>query len=521
MELTKVLVLFAAAWTISLTLPVPVYQNIAYKNTIDLEKENRTVFERIEMANKGVIRPLSQGDIAFKLSRSSTKCNRCLWPASKNGTVFVPYTISSEYSAVQKLLITNSIKQIELMTCVKFIERSSENDFLSIESGEGCWSYVGKQYGKQVLSLAKSACLGSGIIQHELMHSLGFYHEQSRSDRDSYVDINWQYINEEDWYNFKIENNDTLDIPYDYKSVMHYQNTAFTNTTGKPTIVPKPDPTVSIGQSIGMNYLDVIKLNKLYYCNVCRMKLSNASGSFSSDDIFGQDSSCIWFIETEPFKMVHLQLSGLNIPSSAGCSKSYIKVYDGNSKSSNVLLDKTCGDGVIPPLISSANNMLVEFVHNQGPALSRFTAKYKTVSYGGTLLNKKGIVFSPSYAALYPSNLDAEWSIIAPPLSKVYLDFYDFWVQECPACSCDSLAIIDGPSITSSAQSLFCGSDLPPSFVSSGNMMVLKFHSDNMTRSNGFIASYYFESEKLTNISFLQKLTTDLEDKERNRIVHV
>lgn len=57
-----------------------------------------------------------------------------------------------------------------------------------------CASLVGRTGGKQLVSMQRSGCLQNGIIQHELLHALGFYHEHTRSDRDQHVTINWQNI---------------------------------------------------------------------------------------------------------------------------------------------------------------------------------------------------------------------------------------------------------------------------------------------------------------------------------------
>lgn len=46
-----------------------------------------------------------------------------------------------------------------------------------------------------MVSLAPT-CLqkGRGIVLHELMHVLGFWHEHSRADRDRYIRVNWNEI---------------------------------------------------------------------------------------------------------------------------------------------------------------------------------------------------------------------------------------------------------------------------------------------------------------------------------------
>ena len=59
--------------------------------------------------------------------------------------------------------------------------------------GDGCYSDVGLQTGVQLLSLGPG-CVEHGVVLHELLHTLGLWHEQSRLDRDDYVTIHWDNI---------------------------------------------------------------------------------------------------------------------------------------------------------------------------------------------------------------------------------------------------------------------------------------------------------------------------------------
>ncbi|KAF5897881.1 low choriolytic enzyme-like, partial [Clarias magur] len=85
-----------------------------------------------------------------------------------------------------------------------------------------CYSSVGRQVGEQVLSLDKKGCVSFKVIQHELLHALGFHHEQSRSDRDEHVKILYENIEPGEENNFYKQKTNNLKTPYDYSSIMHY-----------------------------------------------------------------------------------------------------------------------------------------------------------------------------------------------------------------------------------------------------------------------------------------------------------
>lgn len=116
-----------------------------------------------------------------------------------------------------------------------------------------------------MVSLSRLGCVYNEIVEHELNHALGFYHEHTRSDRDSYVKINWENIDPSVSYNFNKENTNNLKTAYDYSSVMHYDRKAF-SINGLDTITPIPDPSVKVGQAMDLSAIDILRINTLYNC---------------------------------------------------------------------------------------------------------------------------------------------------------------------------------------------------------------------------------------------------------------
>ena len=61
------------------------------------------------------------------------------------------------------------------------------------------------------------------VVSHEMAHAAGVVHEQSRTDRNNFVQINFNNIQENLENNFQIaQGSNSFGLEYDYLSVMHY-----------------------------------------------------------------------------------------------------------------------------------------------------------------------------------------------------------------------------------------------------------------------------------------------------------
>jgi hypothetical protein len=198
--------------------------------------------------------------------RAASTINYHKWTKS-GSTVSIPYVISSSFSSTERANIARALSEFQSKTCIRIVPRSTQVDYVSVYKGSGCSSYVGRQGGVQYLSLGGNCASSVGVIIHEFMHAVGYWHEQSRSDRDSYIVINWSNIQSGMEFNFqKCSSCTTQGHSYDVQSVMHYSNYAFSNGRG-PTITRRDCPTCSIGQRSGFSTLDVKGINTLYSCS--------------------------------------------------------------------------------------------------------------------------------------------------------------------------------------------------------------------------------------------------------------
>ncbi|WNZ61957.1 M12 family metallopeptidase [Myxococcus sp. MxC21-1] len=181
------------------------------------------------------------------------------WPSA-----LVPFTIDA--GLTDQARVTTAIRHWQERTNVRFILRDASNaalfpDFVTFQPGTGCSAHVGRQGGQQFVTLAAGCSTGNTI--HEIGHALGFWHEQSREDRNSFVTINLSNVEVGLEHNFGQHISDGDDVgDYDYGSIMHYGTHAFSRN-GLPTIQVLT-PGVTIGQRSGLSDGDIAAAQLLY-----------------------------------------------------------------------------------------------------------------------------------------------------------------------------------------------------------------------------------------------------------------
>jgi len=194
----------------------------------------------------------------------------------------LPYQIDEATFTGQNYidLVHKAAVELSNQTCVTVRPRQeSDAVFLTVSmAAGGCsTSPLGYREGYTHRIRLAAGCfnVGTGTVMHEFIHSLGFYHEQSRDDRDAYVHINWEHMKSDasTQYQFRKASEDGLEVSYfgvkyNYESIMHYPPYAF-NADGGDTITsldnPEADGSPSeMGQRSHLSTGDIQMINGKY-----------------------------------------------------------------------------------------------------------------------------------------------------------------------------------------------------------------------------------------------------------------
>lgn len=202
------------------------------------------------------------------------------WPSGR-----IPYVIEGNVPSQSRILEAIAHWNTYLAGVITLVPRSSETDYMDFKgTNSGCAAPVGYSNGAGAHPVYLSAGCTAGNVVHEIGHIVGLDHEQSRPDRDSYVEIRKTNISRADQANFDISPTYVGYNFYDFGSIMHYPFDAF-SINGLDTIIPKVTvPSgINVGQRDGLSSGDIDSVRLMYgYAAI-----NGGSGTVNTDSDHG------------------------------------------------------------------------------------------------------------------------------------------------------------------------------------------------------------------------------------------
>ncbi|MGH7243541.1 MAG: M12 family metallopeptidase [Phycisphaerales bacterium] len=166
----------------------------------------------------------AQGEVPCQLPLQEFD-DRSLWAANLWPGGVIPYVMNANVNATNANRLRIAMNELETVCNVTYVPRVGETNYIMVQNSTGNNSFVGRIGGSQTVNLVNWST--RYIICHELMHALGIFHEQQRSDRGTYVSINQANI-QPTYYNANFPTNSGAPQgTYDFESIMHYDACSF------------------------------------------------------------------------------------------------------------------------------------------------------------------------------------------------------------------------------------------------------------------------------------------------------
>ncbi|EFN66210.1 Cubilin [Camponotus floridanus] len=226
----------------------------------------------------------------------------------------------------------------------------------------------------------------------------------------------------------------------------------------------------------------------------CGGHLSKPYDTFTSPGYpsgYPTNIACEWLIEVDYMHSVELTFHEINTEKRKGCLFDKLQIYSGDDADAPILAELCFSE---KPIIytSPGNKMFIKFQSDTSYAGRGFNASYKSVPIecGGKFTTDSGIIHSPNYPQNYPHGQNCEWLLEVDSNHVVNLTFLDFDMENSRNCTDDFVKIFDGPTKNHPLLATHCHTQLPPSYVSTGNQMLVAMRTDNIISAKGFKAQY-------------------------------
>ncbi|MGE0528594.1 MAG: M12 family metallopeptidase [Bdellovibrionales bacterium] len=162
--------------------------------------------------------------------------------------------------------VLQALEYFNTYTPIRFVPFTGQSEGIHFTpTSEHCLSYLGQIGGHQPIYLS-AGCREREIL-HEILHALGFMHEHSRPDRDQYIAVEWEKIQEDKWTQFEIIPDSWASAvrrrPFDYRSVMMYAETSFAKRRGDITLRTLTNTAIEPTQE-GLSREDLDRLFQVY-----------------------------------------------------------------------------------------------------------------------------------------------------------------------------------------------------------------------------------------------------------------
>jgi len=215
---------------------------------------------------------LMEGDIQVRLEEYAAYLSGAdgtftgsFWPIGP-----LAFDFSANVDATNQQRAINAMTQISNRCALTFVPRTNQSNWIRFNDSTGNNSPVGMQGGQQTINIVSWG--NQIVICHEIFHSLGYRHEQSRPDRDTFVTINLGNVCQTCCsgnscnHNFDIIPSAATYGFYDFDSFMHYPRDGF--STGGDTITVNPPWNAqwqnAIGQTNHFSIFDEITCRGIY-----------------------------------------------------------------------------------------------------------------------------------------------------------------------------------------------------------------------------------------------------------------